>query len=89
MKSVSKIMICFGAFLIVAGILGYLSNPAKAQTALMSGGLFGSLSVFLGLLARRGWHRALPISLGLSVFLGVVFHLASHGELDGRHEWRG
>jgi len=73
MKNLSKIMIGYGAFLIVAGLLGYLSNPDKAKTALMSGGLFGSISIGLGLAATRGWRPSLPISLGLTSFLGVVF----------------
>ena len=73
MKTLSKIMIAYGAFLIVAGLLGYLSNPEKARTALMSGGLFGTISIGLGLAAMRGWRRSLPISLVLASFLGVVF----------------
>lgn len=73
MKKLSKIMICYGAFLIVAGLMGYLSNPEKAKTALMSGGLFGTISIALGLVAARGWQRSLPISIGLTSFLGVVF----------------
>ena len=73
MKRLSKTMICYGAFLIVAGLLGYLSNPEKAKTALISGGLFGSLGIGLGLAAMRGWRRSLPISLGMTSFLAVIF----------------
>jgi hypothetical protein len=73
MKVTSKIMLYFGAFLILAGVLGFLSNPEKAKTALMSGGLFGFIAIALGVLARRGWQKALPISIGLTMFLAITF----------------
>ena len=47
-------MIAYGAFLIAMGTIGYLSNPGKAATALLSGGTFGALSMVLGVLLRRG-----------------------------------
>ena len=36
-------LILYGGFLIVMGLAGYLSNPEKAKTALMSGGTFGEI----------------------------------------------
>ena len=36
-------LILYGGGLIVLGLLGYLSNPEKAKTALMTGGTFGAL----------------------------------------------
>lgn len=52
-------MIGYGLFLIAMGAVGYLSNPEKAATALMSGGTFGSLSILWGWLMTRGigWSR--------------------------------
>jgi uncharacterized membrane protein (UPF0136 family) len=49
----------FGVFLMLCGLSGYLSNPAGAKTALMSGGTFGGLSVLWGVLMLRGfgWAR--------------------------------
>ena len=41
-------------YLIVMGLVGYLSNPEKAKTALMSGGTFGALSILWGVLGARG-----------------------------------
>ena len=43
----------------LCGLSGYLSNPAGAKTALMSGGTFGGLSVLWGVLMLRGfgWAR--------------------------------
>lgn len=48
----------FGIFLILCGVAGYLSNPAGAKTALMSGGMFGGLSVLWGILMLMGFHWA-------------------------------
>jgi uncharacterized membrane protein (UPF0136 family) len=49
----------FGIFLILCGVAGYLSNPAGAKTALMSGGTFGGLSALWGVLMLKGlvWPR--------------------------------
>jgi uncharacterized membrane protein (UPF0136 family) len=49
----------FGLFLILCGVAGYLSNPAGAKTALLSGGMFGGLSALWGVLMLRGfgWAR--------------------------------
>ena len=43
----------FGIFLILCGIAGFLSNPAGAKTALMSGGTFGGLSALWGVLMLK------------------------------------
>ncbi len=55
----SQWMIAYGLFLIAMGAAGYLSNPEKAATALMSGGTFGALSMLWGWLMSRGigWSR--------------------------------
>jgi len=54
-----KLMVGYGTFLVAMGVVGYLSNPDKATTALISGGLFGGLSVLWGILLARGqsWTR--------------------------------
>ncbi|MFM8790633.1 MAG: hypothetical protein ACKOEI_12445 [Chthoniobacterales bacterium] len=48
----------FGIFLILCGVAGYLSNPAGAKTALISGGTFGALSALWGFLMLRGFAWA-------------------------------
>ena len=48
----------FGIFLILCGVAGYLSNPAGAKTALISGGTFGALSALWGVLMIRGFAWA-------------------------------
>ncbi|MFT5151836.1 MAG: hypothetical protein ACI841_001823 [Planctomycetota bacterium] len=73
MKPIAKALFAYGAFLILAGLTGYLSNPEKAKTALMSGGTFGLLNLGLGWLALRSWRPAQGVALGLAIFLGAVF----------------
>ena len=63
----------YGAFLILAGLTGYLSNPEKSKTALMSGGLLGLLNMGLAWAASRSWRTSLSLGLGLAGFLGLVF----------------
>ncbi len=63
----------YGAFLIAIGIAGYLSNPEKAATALLSGGTFGALSIAWGLLLRGGKRWAGTAALVTAGLLSLVF----------------
>ena len=69
----SKVLIFYGAFLILAGIVGFLSNPEKAKTALMSGGTFGALSIIWGALGFRGKRWGLNAGWITVCFLSFVF----------------
>lgn len=66
-------MIGYGLFLGGVGLAGYLSNPEKAATALISGGTFGALSVVWGVLLRRGLGWARWAARGMTAFLAAVF----------------
>jgi uncharacterized membrane protein (UPF0136 family) len=83
-------LILYGAFLIVMGLLGYLSNPEKAKTALMSGGTFGALSIIWGALGARGIRWSLPAALATTGLLALALAWrASVGWLaviDGKSE---
>jgi uncharacterized membrane protein (UPF0136 family) len=83
-------LMLYGAFLIVMGLLGYLSNPEKAKTALMSGGTFGALSIVWGVLGARGVRWSLPAALATTGLLALVLAWrASVGwlaVLDGKSE---
>jgi uncharacterized membrane protein (UPF0136 family) len=63
----------YGAFLVAAGLAGFLSNPEKAATALVSGGTFGALSMAWGLLLRSGRRWALQAALATTGLLTLVF----------------
>jgi len=69
----STILICYGLFLILAGLAGFLSNPEKAKTALMSGGTFGLIQIGVGLIARKGWKPARGLGIGICAFLALTF----------------
>ena len=66
-------LIFYGCFLIVMGLAGYLPNPEKAKTALMSGGTFGALSILWGVLGARGVRWSLPAAIVTTGFLALVF----------------
>jgi len=83
-------LMLYGAFLIIMGLLGYLSNPEKAKTALMSGGTFGTLSIVWGVLGARGVRWTLPAAMVTTGLLALVLvWRASVGWLavmDGKRE---
>jgi uncharacterized membrane protein (UPF0136 family) len=66
-------MLGYGAFLIGVGLIGYLSNPEKAATALISGGTFGTLSIVWGVLLRTGRDWARWAATATTGFLTLVF----------------
>jgi uncharacterized membrane protein (UPF0136 family) len=72
-NNLGKWMMRYGAFLVAMGLAGYLSNPDKAVTALMSGGLFGSLSILWGWLMHRGWSWSRWTALATTGLLTAVF----------------
>jgi uncharacterized membrane protein (UPF0136 family) len=69
----SRWLLSFGIFLFLCGLAGYLSNPAAAKTALISGSLFGALSVAWGLLLAKGFKFAKWAALVMTLMLCVVF----------------
>lgn len=47
-------LIIFGIFLILLGVVGYVTHPEKAHTALIFGGGFGALWMLWGILSAKG-----------------------------------
>lgn len=66
-------LVFYGGFLILLGVLGYLSNPEKAKTALMSGGTFGSLSILWGVLGACGVRWSRSVAIATTGFLALIF----------------
>lgn len=73
----SKWLIGYGVFLFICGLAGYLSNPAKAISALMMGSLFGALSVVWGVLLGKGFGWAKWAALATTLMLCAVFAMRS------------
>lgn len=69
----SKWLIGYGIFLFVCGLAGYLSNPVAAKTALMSGSVFGALSIIWGLFLGKGFGFAKWAALVTTLLLCAVF----------------
>ena len=65
-------LILYGGGLIVLGLLGYLSNPEKAKTALMTGGTFGALSILWGVLGARGVRWMVPVAVVTTALLTLA-----------------
>jgi uncharacterized membrane protein (UPF0136 family) len=72
MKKTGHWIVAYGSLLIVIGLIGYLSNPEKARTALISGGTFGTISIIWGLLSMR-YRWAVIAAFVTSSFLAVIF----------------
>jgi len=69
----SKWLIGYGVFLFLCGLAGYLSNPVAAKTALISGSVFGTLSLIWGLLLGKGFGFAKWAALATTLLLCAVF----------------
>ncbi len=72
-NKLSKMLIIYGVFLILAGTAGFLSNPEKAKTALLSGGTFGTLSIIWGVLGLRQVGWSLKAGWITACFLSFIF----------------
>lgn len=73
LPSLSWWLFGYGAFVFSMGLIGYLSNPEKAATALKSGGLVAGLSVIwaMGWIFQRRWALFGAVAtLGL---VGIAF----------------
>jgi len=69
----SRWLIAYGIFLFACGLAGFLSNPSAAKTALISGSLFGGLSILWGVLLGKGLGFAKWVALVMTILLCGVF----------------
>lgn len=63
----------YGGFLIFAGLIGYASNPEAAKTALMSGGIFGTLFVLYGFAMLKQVDVFRWVAVGTALPLAAIF----------------
>ena len=76
----------FGVFLILLGVIGFVTHPERGHTALIAGGGFGLLWILWGILSARGvrwsWLGALATTALLAlacVWRGSLSWLAVAG----------
>jgi uncharacterized membrane protein (UPF0136 family) len=62
-------LVIFGIFLILLGLIGYMTHPEKAQTALISGGGFGALWILWGILCAKGVRGSRLAALATTLLL--------------------
>lgn len=72
-QPLARWVVGYGLFLIAIGVVGFLSNPEKAATALISGGTFGGLSLLWGILMARGKRWSRTAALVTTLLLTVPF----------------
>lgn len=66
-------LIGYGIFLFIIGMVGFLSNPEAAKTALISGTVFGGLSCLFGVFLQRGKTKAAVPAIAMLAFLAIIF----------------
>jgi len=82
MKNPGKLLLMYGAFLIVCGVVGWAATgfAPKAKTAILSGSATGALMIVLGLVALRG-----PAAVrGIAPWVGAFFALGFTGVFTWR-----
>jgi uncharacterized membrane protein (UPF0136 family) len=64
--------VILGIFLILLGVIGYVTHPEKATTALISGGGFGALWMLWGILSAKGVRWSWLAALATTVLLTLA-----------------
>lgn len=83
----SRLLVLYGVFLVLSGLLGYAATHATSTSALLNGGVFGSLMIVLGVLIRQGRMWTYPAALAASVIFAITF--AWRGALQWQLWWQG
>jgi hypothetical protein len=78
-----QILACYGVFLIGCGITAVIFIGLKAKTALLSGGMSGTLSILIAWLISRQMQGAEIAGLLLSLALFIVFSWRATKTLHG------
>lgn len=83
-------LVIFGVFLILLGMIGYVTHPEKGHTALISGGGFGALWILWGILSAKGvrwsWAAALATTALLALACAWRASLSWLAVADGQSE---
>ena len=65
-------LVIFGIFTILLGLIGYVTHPEKAITALIFGGGFGALWMLWGILSAKGVRWSWLAALATTALLALA-----------------
>lgn len=90
LQSPATLLVLYGVFLAIAGIAGYFATHATSTSALLNGGIFGTLMIVLGLTIRPGRMWTYPAAASAAVIFTLTFAWRSllqwyavlHGDAD-------
>jgi len=86
-KQLGLLLIAYGVFLVIAGIIGFELTGETSASSILNGGLFGTFVIILGVLHRQGRMWTHPAALSAAgIFLLTFVWRASvkwHAVLSG------
>jgi uncharacterized membrane protein (UPF0136 family) len=72
-RRVGNLLVLYGLFLFLCGILGYLATRETSTSSLLNGGIFGTLMCLGGLLGRQGRLWTLPAAVSATSVFTLTF----------------
>lgn len=72
-KRLGSILVAYGLFLVLAGVVGFEITKETSRSSLFNGTIFGTLVVILGFLHRQGRMWTHPASLSASAIFTLTF----------------
>lgn len=72
-RSPGPLLIGYGIFLAIAGIVGYAATHATSTSALLNGGVFGTLMIIMGVVMRMGRMWTYPAAMSAAVIFTITF----------------
>lgn len=83
LRTIGSVLIAYGAFLLLAGVIGWIATGEASTSALLNGGIFGSLMMALGVLVRHGRMWTYPAAMSATGIFTLTF--AWRGVLQWQH----
>ena len=72
-KQLGVLLIVYGAFLVLAGVVGFELTGETSASSILNGGLFGTFVSILGMLHRQGRMWTHPAALSASAIFLLTF----------------
>jgi len=72
-RPISSMLIAYGLFLVLCGVLGFVLTRETSTSSLLNGGVFGSLLAVLGVIGRSGKMWTFPAALSATAIFTLTF----------------